>query len=448
MIQNPTWCLSIAIVALLLLAGPAAAWHWEDETPNEKFETQAGDPRVLEDGAACFEALNATSEAGQDEHCLVLYAHHRDMLNRGYLNTQRPADCAEDLARGFTTVPHVEPYWSFHRKVLAPQSGFIEYNEGCAGDARLTGSLEFSEPLRLSDATDIIGYWHLSADALEISIADVLGDGPSMGVMPCVTVRMVLETGRSPGMGSVIAEGQTTKTILTTPDGAPLPVDLDDPCPGATGQISGEEVTEFEVNLGSEAAELSNEGFHVEVQWYQHDGGDPDETSNVVQNDWNMRTGADYPNRIVMPVRQTHHVDRLSTTTNADGTITVDAKISSVLGRYDVDEQNLRLWVTDPHGDVVTLEHVQGPVIDDSWQAVHGGELWPVEAQFIIDPAKEDIDLTGHSVRLLATNWQHTTTARHAAITDGPLEIQDSPLPVIIVLLALTTAGLLARRER
>lgn len=438
------------ILAVLLISTPASAWHWEDEEPNEQFGAKAGDPRVLEDGAPCHEALDATDQAKPDEFCLVLYAHQLDLLNRGYLNTQRPAECAEDLARGFTTAPHVEPYWNFHRKVLSAQSGFTEYTDGCVGAAQAAGSRDYSEQLRVSDSADILGYWHLSADALEVSNVGVGSgpeQGPSTGVMPCVTVRMVLETGPHPGAGRVIAEGETTKTILTTPDGEPMPVGVQDLCPGATGEITGEEVTEFEVNLGSVAADLPPDGFHVEVQWYQHDGGDPDNENNVVQNDWNMRTGAEHLNRILMPVRQTHHVDQLTTTTNGDGTITVDAKISSVLGRYDVDLENLRLQVIDPQGAPVDLQHVQGPVVNNTWMHVHGGHLWPLEAQFLFDPEKEGFEPEGHSVRVLAANWQHTTVATHAAVTNGPLQEATTPLPLMVILLAFAAATVVVRRK-
>jgi hypothetical protein len=102
--------------------------------------------------------------------------------------------------------PDVEPFWSNARSVAVPYPGFVWYNERSCGEAVGT-PLEhgLAGDLRISDAFPVTGYWTLSADALELGVMGI-GKGPeetppSLGGMPCVTVRMVLGTGSSTGVG-------------------------------------------------------------------------------------------------------------------------------------------------------------------------------------------------------------------------------------------------------
>jgi hypothetical protein len=351
-----------------------------------------------------------------DVTCAVLYAHVIDLLGRFALNVQRPPDCAPDLEAGLTGTPGVEPFWSFTRRAGEPSPKFVDYYVACADHRRGFHHLRGAKDVHIVPAHPVIGVWTLSADTLELPPAGPLGGMdilPGAGVMPCVTVRMVLQEGRLPGDGRVVAEGTATKTVITLPaelGGHDLP--LDDACPGATGTIRTEEATTFHVDLGSVDDVIREEtGFILRVERYHWDGGDPDAPDNAIQREWNMRTGPEHLPRLVLPLADAltfRHV-RLSVLGDA---IHLQKVIVSPWGIYDVDVRNVRPDLYDIAGDLVWRD--QDPIIHLSSHC--DCHLAPRNISFRFDPFATGLAPGAYTLKLMATNWQHTANAEWSAV--------------------------------
>ena len=238
------------IVTALLLASPTAM------AQKEQYGSRSGDERVLEDGARCFEATADNDETT----CVVLYGHLFDLLNKVPINVQRPPDGAHDLSRGFSSTPGYERMWNLNELILESSPGFVEYPDDVNADPRLHPERGLSTDVQIATDVDIFGYWYLSADFDEFTGLGIdtvppgsqdAEDDPGVGVMPCLTVRMKLQTGRVLGQGETIAAGQTTKTLIT---GKGVDADTsaagDLPCPEGAGEVFAGRVAEFEVNMG------------------------------------------------------------------------------------------------------------------------------------------------------------------------------------------------------
>jgi hypothetical protein len=260
----------------------------------------------------------------------------------------------------------------------------------------------------------------MSADDLEFNAVG-LGTGPnsatpSLGVMPCFTLRMELWTQRFVGQGELLASGETTKTIVSTPYGGSQEMDLPAPqplCPNGEqpeGEMVAEEVTEIRVDMGNIAREIrEHEGFVVGVQWWFHDMGDPSWSNDkVYHREWNLHTGPDYPNRIVLAVEDSIRVERVQPQL-FDGKIYIHSVLNSPWGSYDVDTANLRVQLFDSSGSEVPLSHVGEPIL--RYSVDHDGHFLPVNATFPWDFQQEDLPPGEYSIRVSATNWQHTADA-------------------------------------
>jgi hypothetical protein len=408
--------IATTVLILMLLSGPTAvAYHWDDEQDNTSFMSHAGDENVQRDGGECF---NATREL-EGTHCVVLYGHVFGLLNAVPINVQSPADCAPDLARGFSGEVHLGEK---NKIDLYSSPGFVEYStERCGGskdeEPRLHPERGLSSDIRVSEEVPIYGYWYLSADSAEFSPLGI-GSGedaePSMGVMPCVSVRMQMWTQRHIGQGTLLAEGTTTKTVVSTPQAAGDTSASNglivDPCPGADGTIDPQQVTEFQVALEpvTELTIPEHEGYVIGVKWYQHDGGDPADDPNIMQREWNLRTGSQYPNRIVMAVEDSIRIDDMRLV-EFGGSLWIVADINTPWGSYDVDTANIRLEFEDADGQPVPIDHLAEPRLD--YSVDHDGHYDPVNVRYEWDHRNEDLPPGTYTVRLVATNWQHTEDA-------------------------------------
>lgn len=408
--------LATIVAALLVLGTPVSAYHWEDEQENEQYMTRAGDESVRADGADCF---NATAEL-DDAHCVVLYGHVFDILNVVPINIQSPASCTPDLARGFSGEVHTGMK---NQMFLRSSPGFVEYEEDKCGvqgqdDPDVHPERGLTSDVTISEDVPVTGFWYLSADSGEFSPMG-LDEEPSMGVMPCVTVRMQLWTQHYVGLGTLVAEGTTTKTVVSTPEAleealGPTQDQVDDVCPGSEETVDPEQVTEFRVDMEKQDSLLipDYEGYVIGVQWYQHDGGDPDDDgNNLMQREWNIHTGSEYPNRIVMAVKDSIRIDRVNVQ-DFDNKLWIRGSINTPWGSYDVDTKNIRIEVVDEDGNTVIdqdSEYVDDMILQ--YSVNHDGHFKPVNATLPWDYQAQDLPPGEYTARVTVTNWQHTQDA-------------------------------------
>lgn len=439
--------------ALLLAAAPSTvAWHWEDEVENELFNTHAGDPRTPDDAQEC---LNETRSM-EGVSCVAIYPHLLFNDHGGYpLNAQRPADCAPERAQGTSSPVDVYEYWRFNEARFWSSPGLVQYGE--PGDDGMCGEDVFMEPhselslnLTLAKDINITGYWYLSSDQLEQSGLGI-GTGPegepSAGLMPCLTVRMTMETDWWPGEGRVLAQGETTKTLLSTPQAVgDHPLGIDDPCPGAEGEITAETVNEFRVDLGQADATIqSHEAYHVHVLWYQWEGTEPVPVSQVAQGDWSLRAGPEYTNRVILPVQETIRVEEMRLYKDENSTY-IQTITNTPLGSYDVDVNNYRLKVFDRDGDEVDLKHLEEPIL--RYSINHDGLVRPINATYPWDQEAEALEPGEYTIQVQVPNWQHTADAvgQHTFTVDE--DRQEAPLEFLSVVLVMTGFALVMARAR
>lgn len=448
----PGRTIALLCVSVLLAASvPGVGWHEPDDKTNEQYGSTAGDPRVLEDAGACINETRPMKEVS----CVVFYAHFLQLHNPVLMNTQRPPECAPNLARGFTGSPNVEPHWTFTRLAMYSSPGFVEYDE-IRDPCEITRSRNdggLARDIDVAKGFPIRGHWYLSADQLESSTLGIGtgpdSDTPSMGTMPCVTLRMTLETGRYVGEGELLTEGETTKTIVSTPyaSGLQQELPLPDPCPGSTGTITAKEVAEFIVEMEPpERAIRSNESFAVGVHWYQHDGisSDPQEEDNINQADWNIHTGSDYPNRLVVPVQEPIEILHLDVM-KSDEKSAIALRTQTPWGLYDIDDENIQFRLYNETGTLVSIESQGEPR-----SPMHCGHFHPLDLRYPWDLKAQDLEPGTYTLHATVSNWQHTGHATQATTFTIEEEVtQAQGLPAVAPLLVVFALfALLARLPR
>lgn len=399
--------IGLSVAAIMLFAPLGAA---QTTTP---YGTVSGDARVLEDGAKCFEAV-----AGSQDTCVVLYGHVFDLLNAVPANVQRPPDGAIDLSKGFTGTPGYEPVWDFNQLDLYSSPGFVEYPPNSNEKPRLHPERGLSFDVQVSKDVPVTGYWYLSADFDEFSPAGVdnappgSADDPSVGILPCLEVRMVLQTGRYFGSGDVLAEGSVTKTIVTAD---PLGANQQDtsaipatPCPnGDTAVVENGDVIEFEVDLGVANADIPRlQGFVIHVEWFNYAPGEEDNPDKVYTHQWNLHTGTDYVPRVLVPIKNPVEVSKVRPQF-FDGKIYIHGVFNSPWGSYDVDHGTIGVEVFDESGAPVAA-NIEDPIL--RYSVDHNGHFKPVNATFPWDYKADGVAPGTYTVRVTAQNWQHTGT--------------------------------------
>jgi hypothetical protein len=426
----------LSLIMLLLAASQVAAWHWDVEVENRRHGAMAGDPRVIADAQECWKTLPENSTAA----CIVLYAHVIDVERPVPANTQRPSDCWPETSLGAGGALR-EP-----RIILHSTLGFVEYSDAAAGETcaqtpRVHPESGLLDTVRLARDIPIRAHWFLSADALP-------GDEAAVGAQPCVTVQMVLQTGRSVGEGEVIAEGSVTKTILSTPPGVgDVPLGVQDPCPGATGTIDGETVTEFVIDLGPARADIPRDtGFLVHVEWHQAESTQQDQPA-AMQPDWKVRTGSEHLNRIILPVEQAITVRALSLERHADRHY-VHAALASPLGAYDIDTANLRLELLDAQDDPIPIRHLEPPIL--RYSLTVDGDPRPLNVTWPWQSDREALPPGTYTLRLSAANWQHSAVATGSVeyLREGAERERGAPAPPILLFVLIPLLALGAGRPR
>lgn len=250
---------------------------------------------------------------------VVLYAHIFDVLQRAPLNAVPPDPGREgDVNSGFLTptlkvredLVYLDNNWftMFH----LPR--FLSFTDNSANQ---DGPLAY--PLRLSNASPAKVYWYLSPHAVPQgnSTASPVG---SVGAMPTLTVYARMETGRHPGYGKLIAEGETSTAAIV-------------------GVPGSDYAYEFEVPLTIRMPVVPpEEGFVVSINWYQYENGE----EQFSQGDWRIRSGPRFAPRVILPVENPMEVTEV-TTVYRTGTHYIITGLSPVFGAYDIDPFSLNM---------------------------------------------------------------------------------------------------------
>lgn len=418
----------ILIVLLLMLSPGATA-----QTQTEKYGSFSGDENVRADGARCFDAI----EGRDDVSCTVLYAHPFDLLNLLYINTQRPPDHLGELSRGYANAPGIEALWSGNNEfVLVSSPGFVEYGTHDPPQTSHVRGLGYD--LDLAAEVDIWGHWYMSADFDEYGplAIDRIPDGsphgpgkdPSYGMMPCLTVRMALAEGRNPG-GTVLAEGQVTKTIVTGMhlDDADDPAVPDHTCgTGDEAAVEIDDIIEFEVNMGPAKGPIdAAEGFNILVHWWNHAPGEPDDQDKVYMHQWNLRSGPEHMPRVAIPVMDAIRIDSMVPEFQ-DDMLFLQTEIISPWGAYDVDPGNIGVSIFDADGDPVAATHLEGPVL--RYSGVHTHLTDPVRGVFSWDHQADGVPPGEYTLRVHALNWQWTGDAtREVRVVIPEAHVEEGP---------------------
>jgi hypothetical protein len=385
-----------ALLGLSLLSGPAAAWHWEDEQPHEFQWGQAGDPLVRQDAEGCLEAalhLHGLS-------CTVLYGHPASSIHLQPMDLIRPTDCSP----GNPVI--ASPPISFHERnrVLFNVALHPWWERwGDCGDEILAGSE--SPNLILHPEFPIQGTWYLSVDRL----AYIEGDHglPRTGALPCVTVRMSLEDNhyrRGPPL--ILAQGETTKTVITATGMDDM--EVDDPCPGSSGTLQPQQISRFDVDLGApQRTDLGYTRLQWNISWHLWDTTDPAGIGPVMPDGWNIHSDQDHPPHLLLGIKQPFWHLEPKILTDEEG-VRFNTIFGSPWGMYDLDYTNIRFTVTDNNGEALGLEHLQGPNRHNAhyWDHVQLNEMG-----FLWDIWEEALEDGTYRIEWSMTNFQHTADA-------------------------------------
>ncbi len=391
--------LATTFVLVIFAATPAAAWHWEDEERHERFNSLAGDPRVQEDAGRCFNETTGRDDIG----CIVFYG-QLPVLGSGlmFANTQRLPDCAP----GTTYHPSTMNYYMEPHRLSWTYTSL--HAESC--DELPTGWWPWLQAnVSVSPATGIEAYLYLRGDATQASNPD----DPALGILPCLTVEMTLYDSSRHDDRREIATGSTTKSVLTLPSGSIDPVE--DPCPGSTGMIREEAVTEFIVDLDTVASRVPLKAApYLETVWYQWDG-EPGGVRGGT-NGWSVISSPEHQNRFIFPVEDALTVQSLDLVEEEETKIRILAQ--SAWGATDVDPENVRVQLFDEEENEVPLSNLGDKMIANPLDNQTPGVYYPVNITFPWNHSQEELDPGDYTLRVTVTNWQHTRDAsRHLNFT-------------------------------
>lgn len=367
---------------------------------------------------------------------VILYGHFRDILTMAPLNTQAPDPKREpDQNQGFlmpviyTNLPcGTSCNLNFRNNVfvLYSSAGLVEYRE--EGWRTHQGS-GLGYPIEIAkDRVNL--YWYMSARTVpKHGLTEPLEPWTRVGVMPSVAVSGRMETGRFPGRGLVIAEGDTgnQRTHMIS---MPFEPDV---------------VYEFRVPLRVYSSEIPSNpaygGFIVSVIPYQFRS---EGSTEIAQNEWRIRTGARFPPRLVLPVSNPLE-GRGVEVKLWNGTAYVRSYFQSPFGNYDIPPETLRLEVRGPShipANAIRLERVWAQYDHENWHPLN--VTWSVDAPIaLLAPGR-------YTIHVSAENLQHTFRAEQSAEFvvagfSGASEIPSLPAGLVLLGIAVTITRLRKR---
>jgi hypothetical protein len=316
---------------------------------------------------------------------LSLYGHLYDLQDVVPMTAQPMDPQAPDLGAG-TTEPTVAPQYGsgFNQVHFFNSMGPVEYNASLA-QPRIHPERGLALPLELDAEKDVLVYWYMSADAARVSQVGFDGPAPA-GALPHFTVRAELRLGndlrKDLSGGDLIAAGEATVDLVTVPGGAPM---------------------EIIVNLGKPQMESipQKDSFNLGVSWFQVDQGG----ERVLAPGWKLHTGPQYPNRLVLPVKNPIYVYFVEPQFQEDR-LAVNAAFNSPLGNYAVDASSLQVEIHGPDGfhakalsEPVVVQHTFQH--NEHQVATLEGWLWDYKADHA-PPGNYTVVVRGSDVQHLA----------------------------------------------
>lgn len=382
---------------------------------------------------------------------ITLYGHIYDLLQAVPMNTHPMHADAPDLARGYSQ-PTIAPSYgaAFNRLHLFNSMGPVEYNTSLK-QPRIHPEKGLALPIQLDKSKDVTVYWYMSADALELQ---QIGLEPPVhvGAVPQLHVRAEVRLGndvrKDLGAGNLVAAGEAVVDLVTLP-GADAPM-------------------EVVVSLGKPLLDEipQRESFNLGVEWFQAD----QDGRQVLMPGWNIHTGAQYPNRLVIPIVNPLYIYFVEPQFQQDK-LAVNAALNTPFGNYDVDKDSLQIEITGPNG--FRAKTLSEPVlIQHSFQhnehhvATLNGWLWDYKADRA-PPGEYKATVRGSNLQASATVEKSATftiedegegvaldSEGQQVITEQQLQEQKdqpkkrSPGFEPLLLLALAALALLARRRQ
>ena len=350
---------------------------------------QVGAQRPVEQ---CSEQCTATDEDVNAEvpvrggtANVVLYAHFEDILNMAPLNTVPPdPDHEHDLNRGFFPTPTIDTDTGactgqtcadFHfknnefRMFFCPGTIDMDRSGGWYYNCHAPG---LAEPLDVTGPMTL--YFYVGAGNINPSLGET-----GASAMPNIRVAARVEADfREP---LVLARGASQPTAITTVSQEPV-------------------VYEFKVELEplplspENVAQRMRSGLYIVVGVEQISSG---ETVEVAQPGWSVRTGPQFPPRIIIPTKDPIRLERVLATVQ-DGDVYGRAIVRAVYGAYDLDADSLRARIVAPGTDkdvdprALELIEVRRAISD------HDGVLKPANITWKVHP--EHLDLGGSVYRI------------------------------------------------
>jgi hypothetical protein len=389
-------------VGLLLSLAPAAS---AQNTGSAPYDGCSRHPETCDPVAANEGQVRTGDQAVR----VILFGHFQDMLQRAPVNTQPPhPELEPDVNAGFLMPTlYVEnegaPCCRFqnNRFLMVSSPGLIEHDGVDQWRVRQQPYLPY--PLRLAGDT-VTGFWYISPG----SGSDAAAGEPRPGVMPGVGVYMRMETGYLADRGTLIAQGDTGSGYRT--EGVPE-TEGTITMLGTPGQ---DVVYEFQVPMRLEVERLpfvtdggwaTGEGFVVTAVPYQIEYSD---AVSVTQSDWRLRTGPEYPPRLVVDVERPMRTVMTETVPHDQG-LAFRWHLQSVFGSYDVDLDSFTMRVTGPDGVV----HADGNMTRDiRYSTDHAGVFRPVNATWRLMPGIGDGPLPDGRYHVDASVVSHQGTYR------------------------------------
>lgn len=394
----------LSILAVAVIASPLASAQAPGADAVAKCSEEC-DPK---------EANGGTMKKGDEVTKVILYGHFEDILNMAPLNTQRPDDQREpDLNRGFLmpvidtntgacAPPGSQTCADFHFKnnefTMFSSPGLVEYLQ--------EGWRTHQEP-GLADDAEIAAdtfnlYWYMSSYAVpQGSSTSGSGATTKVGAVPQVGVYARMETGRFKFRGDLIADnnrnddpnGGTRKNLISAPN--------------------GNDVYEFVVPMTVKSkiipsADTKN-GFIVFIRPYQIQGS-ADDNPNVqfMQSDWRVRTGPNFPPRVVIPILKPMST-RATQLNIFEDRMFVRWSFTADFGSYDMRDNSLQL-VSTGQGKIDS-KAIDFIILKRSVD--HDGHFKPVNATWAIDYLNFPLEDGSYELTASIVNLQETYLLEH-----------------------------------
>lgn len=155
----------------------------------------------------------------------------------------------------------------------------------------------------------------------------------------------------------------------------------------------------------------------VEFEWYQEtDGQKYIIGGGAVAPNWNVNSGEDYPNNVVLPVRNPLDVELVFPRFIHDKLVILSV-INTPWGSYDIQHESIEMTIRDGSGNVVTPDPDLISHHTDS-SVAHAGHYNPINTTWIWDYQEQGLEPGDYTIEVAATNFQESySTSTEATFT-------------------------------